>query len=113
MGALKQLYLDNGGDEQDVDAQEARSSQYVYATNLSKAIESDLRSVLRGKWEGVYKRKGHIICKEQRASNLSPVYSLWKRYKWLRVIPRKKFVGCSNVLNGICWLVAYDEVYNQ
>ena len=112
MGALKQLYLDNGGDEHEVDAQETHS-QYSRASNLAMAIESELRDALRGEWEGVYKRKGHIIRKEQRASNLSPVYSLWRRYKWLGFIPRKKFVGCSNVLNGICWLVAYDEVYNQ
>lgn len=112
MGALKQLYLDNGGDEYEVDAQETRS-QYVRATNLAEAVESDLRDSLRDKREGVYKRKGHIIRKEQRASNLNPVYTLWKRYKWLGFIPRKSFVGCSNVLNGICWLVAYDEVYNQ
>lgn len=112
MGALKQLYLDNGGDEREVDAQETHS-RYGRATNLCKVIESELKDALGGEWEGVYKRKGFIIRKEQRASNLSPVYTLWRRYKWLGFIPRKKPVGRSNLLNGICWLIAYDEVYNQ
>lgn len=112
MGALKQLYLDNGGDEHEVDAQETHS-QYVRTTNLAKAIESVARDVFRGKRQCVYKRRKHKILMSYSPKSYEASYSLWVRYNWLGFIPRYKFVGCANVLTSLCWLVAYDEVYNQ